>query len=56
MLIGYFGGDTAGRTIDDVVAAARAAEQDGFSTYAMSQIFGARSCAANGTAASSSCR
>jgi 5,10-methylenetetrahydromethanopterin reductase len=40
MLIGFFGGDTAGRTIDDVVAAARAAEQDGFSTYAMSQIFG----------------
>jgi 5,10-methylenetetrahydromethanopterin reductase len=40
MLIGYFGGDTAGRTIDDVVAAARAAELDGFSTYAMSQIFG----------------
>src|SRR5258708_24663180 len=40
MLIGSFGGDTAGRTIDDVVAAARAAELDGFSTYAMSQIFG----------------
>ena len=40
MLIGFFGGDTAGRTLDDVVAAARAAEQDGFSTYAMSQIFG----------------
>jgi 5,10-methylenetetrahydromethanopterin reductase len=40
MLIGYFGGDTAGRTIDDVVIAARAAEEDGFSTYAMSQIFG----------------
>ncbi|HTK15756.1 MAG TPA: LLM class F420-dependent oxidoreductase [Acidimicrobiia bacterium] len=40
MLIGYFGGDTAGRTIDDVVIAAKAAEEDGFSTYAMSQIFG----------------
>ena len=40
MLIGFFGGDTAGRTLDDVVADARAAEQDGFSTYAMSQIFG----------------
>src|SRR5260221_4406421 len=40
MLIGSFGGDTAGRTIDDVVAAARAAELDGFSTYAMSQTFG----------------
>jgi F420-dependent oxidoreductase-like protein len=40
MQIGYFGGDTAGRTIDDVVIAAKAAEEDGFSTYAMSQIFG----------------
>jgi 5,10-methylenetetrahydromethanopterin reductase len=40
MLIGYFGGDTAGRTIDDVVAAAKEAEADGFSTFAMSQIFG----------------
>jgi F420-dependent oxidoreductase-like protein len=40
MLIGFFGGDTAGRTLDDVIADARAAEQDGFSTYAMSQIFG----------------
>ena len=40
MRIGYFGGDTAGRTIDDVVADARAAEQDGFSTYALPQIFG----------------
>ncbi|MDQ1424709.1 MAG: hypothetical protein QOD72_2207, partial [Acidimicrobiaceae bacterium] len=41
MLIGYFGGHTVGRTtIDDVVVAARAAEEDGFSTYAMSQIFG----------------
>ena len=40
MLIGYFGGDTAGRTIDAVVADAKAAEADGFSVYAMSQIFG----------------
>jgi 5,10-methylenetetrahydromethanopterin reductase len=40
MRIGYFGGDTGGRTIDDVVADARAAEQDGFSTYALPQIFG----------------
>jgi 5,10-methylenetetrahydromethanopterin reductase len=40
MRIGFFGGDTAGRTIDDVVADARAAEQDGFSSYALPQIFG----------------
>ncbi len=40
MLIGNFGGHTAGRTIDDIVADARAAEQDGFSTYALSQTFG----------------
>ena len=40
MLIGNFGGHTVGRTIDDVVADARAAEQDGFTTYALSQTFG----------------
>ena len=40
MRIGIFGGDTGGRTIDDVVADARAAEQDGFSSYALPQIFG----------------
>lgn len=40
MRIGFFGGDTGGRTIDDVVADARGAEQDGFSTYALPQIFG----------------
>ena len=40
MLIGNFGGHTAGRTIDAVIADARAAEQDGFSTYALSQTFG----------------
>jgi F420-dependent oxidoreductase-like protein len=40
MLIGNFGGHTAGRTIDDIVADARAAAQDGFSTYALSQTFG----------------
>jgi 5,10-methylenetetrahydromethanopterin reductase len=39
MQIGIFGGDTAGRTIDDVVADARAAEADGFSSYALPQIF-----------------
>ncbi len=40
MQIGIFGGDTAGRTIDAVVAAARVAEQDGFASYALPQIFG----------------
>jgi F420-dependent oxidoreductase-like protein len=40
MKIGIFGGDTAGRTIDDVVADAKAAEADGFSSYALSQISG----------------
>jgi 5,10-methylenetetrahydromethanopterin reductase len=39
MQIGIFGGDTADRTIDDVVADARAAEADGFSSYALPQIF-----------------
>jgi 5,10-methylenetetrahydromethanopterin reductase len=39
MKIGIFGGDTAGRTIDDVVADARAVEADGFSSYALPQIF-----------------
>ncbi len=40
MKIGIFGGDTAGRTIDAVVADARAAEADGFASYALPQIFG----------------
>jgi len=39
MKIGIFGGDTAGRSIDDVVIDARAAEADGFSSYALPQIF-----------------
>jgi 5,10-methylenetetrahydromethanopterin reductase len=39
MKIGIFGGDTANRTIDDVVADARAAQADGFSSYALPQIF-----------------
>jgi len=39
MKIGIFGGDTAGRTIDDVVADARTAEVDGFASYALPQIF-----------------
>jgi len=39
MKIGIFGGDTAGRTIDDVVGDARAAEADGFASYALPQIF-----------------
>jgi 5,10-methylenetetrahydromethanopterin reductase len=39
MKIGIFGGDTAGRTIDAVVADARAADADGFTSYALPQIF-----------------
>jgi 5,10-methylenetetrahydromethanopterin reductase len=39
MKIGIFGGDTAGRTIDDLVADARAAEADGFASFALPQIF-----------------
>jgi F420-dependent oxidoreductase-like protein len=39
MRIGLFGGDTANRTIDQVVADARAAEADGFASYALPQIF-----------------
>jgi F420-dependent oxidoreductase-like protein len=39
MDIGIFGGDTAGRTIDDVIAHAREVEADGFSVYALPQIF-----------------
>jgi 5,10-methylenetetrahydromethanopterin reductase len=40
MRIGIFRGDTAGRTIDEVVATAKEAERDGFSTYALPQVFG----------------
>jgi F420-dependent oxidoreductase-like protein len=40
MRIGIFGGDTPGRTVDDVVADARAAEADGFASYSLPQIFG----------------
>jgi 5,10-methylenetetrahydromethanopterin reductase len=39
MRIGIFGGDTAGRTIDDVVDEARRAEADGFSSFSLPQIF-----------------
>ncbi len=39
MKIGIFGGDTGGRTIAEVVADARAAEADGFASYALPQIF-----------------
>jgi len=40
MLIGIFGGDTGGRTIDDVVGDARLAERDGFASFVLPQIFG----------------
>lgn len=39
MRIGYFGGDTGSRSIDDIVADAKGAEADGFSMYALPQIF-----------------
>jgi F420-dependent oxidoreductase-like protein len=40
MKVGIFGGDTAGRTVDDVVAEAAQVEADGFATYWIPQIFG----------------
>ena len=40
MRIGMFGGDTANRTIDDVVADAKQTEADGFASYWLPQIFG----------------
>src|SRR5580698_4058701 len=39
MRIGIFGGDTAARTIDNVIDDARAAEADGFASYALPQTF-----------------
>jgi F420-dependent oxidoreductase-like protein len=39
MKIGIFGGDTANRTIDEVIADAREAESDGFASYGLPQIF-----------------
>ena len=39
MRIGLFGGDTAGRSIDDVIADARQAEAEGFASYGLPQIF-----------------
>jgi len=38
--IGLFGGDAAGRTVDQVVADAAAAERDGFASFVLAQIFG----------------
>jgi 5,10-methylenetetrahydromethanopterin reductase len=40
MRIGMFGGDTANRTVDDVVADAKQTEADGFASYWLPQIFG----------------
>lgn len=40
MRIAIYGGDTAGVALDDVVAAARAAEEQGFHGYYLPQIFG----------------
>ncbi len=39
MRIGIFGGDTAGKTIDDVVADATRVERDGYPAFAIPQIF-----------------
>ncbi len=40
MRIGISGSDTGQSTIDEIVADATAAEQDGFATYVLTQIFG----------------
>jgi 5,10-methylenetetrahydromethanopterin reductase len=40
MRIGIFGGDTANRTIDEIVTDAHRAEEDGFASYWLPQIFG----------------
>src|SRR4051812_8524717 len=40
MRIGVFGGDTAERTIDDIVTDAKQAEAHEYVTYALPQIFG----------------
>ena len=40
MRIGLFGGDTAGRTVDDVVTDAATAHAEGFASYWIPQIFG----------------
>jgi F420-dependent oxidoreductase-like protein len=39
MRIGLFGGDTAGRSIDDVIADAKQAGAEGFASYGLPQIF-----------------
>src|SRR5207248_901745 len=39
MRIGIFRGNTPGRNIDELAAAARRAEADGFATYVLPQIF-----------------
>jgi F420-dependent oxidoreductase-like protein len=41
MRIGIFGGDTAGRSLDDTIAGARAAHEEGFISFWLPQIFGA---------------
>jgi F420-dependent oxidoreductase-like protein len=40
MQLGIAGDETGGHTINDVVRAAQAAEQDGFASYSLPQIFG----------------
>jgi len=41
MRIGIFGGDTAGKSLDAVIAEARAVEAQGFASYCLPQIFAA---------------
>ena len=41
MRIGMFGGDAAGRTVDDIVAMAKGVEAEGFDALWMANIFGA---------------
>ncbi|MBM3671045.1 MAG: LLM class F420-dependent oxidoreductase [Actinobacteria bacterium] len=40
MKIGIFGGDFAGKTADDVIAAARTVHEEGFATFWAPQVFG----------------
>jgi F420-dependent oxidoreductase-like protein len=40
MRIGIFGGDTAGRSLDDTIASAREVHEQGFISYWLPQIFG----------------
>jgi 5,10-methylenetetrahydromethanopterin reductase len=49
MKIGIFGGAVNDGTVDDVVAEARSAEQDGFASYWAPNIFGHDALTASGS-------